>query len=158
MPGPPQTGTPPREPWVPYSRFNAPAPAFPAQKRKTPPKRGLSNSFVDGSAGNDADGAAALRALHGELDLAIDQREQRVVAAEADAHARMELGATLANDDVAGIDRLATINLHAEILRVGVAAVARGTYALFMCHGCFSFLLVATGNAGDLSFGCMLLL
>src|SRR3546814_5737762 len=88
--------------------------------------------------------------------LAVDEREQGVVAAEADAHARMELGAALANDDVAGFDRLATIDLHAEILRVGVAAVARGTYALFMCHGCFSLLLVATGDAGDLDFGVVL--
>src|SRR3546814_7577490 len=48
------------------------------------------------------------------------------------------------------------IDLHAEILRVGVAAVARGTYALFMCHGCFSLLLVATGDAGDLDFGVVL--
>src|SRR3546814_6242309 len=67
----------------------------------------------------------------------------------------MELGATLANDDVAGFDRLAAIHLHAEVLRVGVAAVARGTYALFMCHDCFS-LFVATGNAGDLDFGVVL--
>src|SRR3546814_8123524 len=94
-----------------------------------------------------------LRALDRELDLAVDEREQGVVAAEADAHAPMELGAALANDDVAGFDRLATIDLHAEILRVGVAAVARGTYALFMCHSCFSLLLVATGDAGDLDFG-----
>src|SRR3546814_19208843 len=68
----------------------------------------------------------------------------------------MELGAALANDDVAGFDRLATIDLHAEILRVGVADVARGTYALFMCHGCFSLLLVAPGDAGDLDFGVVL--
>src|SRR6476646_8514211 len=67
----------------------------------------------------------------------------------------MELGAALAYDDVAGFDRLATIDLHAEVFRVGVAAVARGTYALFMCHGCCS-LLVATGDAGDLDFGVVL--
>src|SRR3546814_2509545 len=29
-------------------------------------------------------------------------------------------------------------------------------YALFMCHGCFSLLLVATGDAGDLDFGVVL--
>src|SRR3546814_7432085 len=70
------------------------------------------------SAGSDdADRAALLRALDRELDLAVDEREQGVVAAEADAHARMELGAALANDDVAGFDRLATIDLPAEIPR-----------------------------------------
>src|SRR3546814_6243413 len=69
----------------------------------------------------------------------------------------MELGAALANDEVAGFDRLATIDLHAEILRVGAAAVARGTYALFMSHGCFSLRLVASVDAGDLHFGVVLL-
>src|SRR5690606_355317 len=96
---------------------------------------------------NHADRAALLRTLGGELDLAVDQREQRVVATEADARTRMELGTALADDDVAGLDGLAAVDLHAQVLRVGVAAVARGTYALFMCHGCFSLLLVATGDA-----------
>src|SRR5688572_8875880 len=72
-----------------------------------------------------AHGAALLGALDRELDLAIDQREQRVVAAQADARTRMELGATLADDDVARIDRLTTKDLDAQHLRVGVAAVAR---------------------------------
>src|SRR5687767_7627922 len=63
---------------------------------------------------DDAHGAALLRALGRELDLAVDQREQGVVAAEADAHARMELGAALADDDVSGFDRLAAVHLHAE--------------------------------------------
>src|SRR5690606_29721118 len=106
--------------------------------------------------GDHVHGAALLRALGRELDLAVDQREQGVVAAEADARTRVELGAALADDDVAGVDRLAAIDLHAEVLRVGVAAVARGAYALFMCHDCVSLLLVATGNAGDLDFGVML--
>src|SRR5690606_30701780 len=106
--------------------------------------------------GDDAHRATLLRTLDRELDLAVDEREQGVVAAEADAHARIELGAALADVEVAGFDRLATIDLHAEVLRVGVAAVARGTYALLMCHGCFSLLLVATGDAGDLDFGVML--
>src|SRR6478672_4894281 len=126
-------------------------------KRKTPPKRGSSRCVETGlTGGDDVHRAALLRALGRELDLAVDQREQGVVAAKADAHARMELGATLADDDVAGFDRLATIDLHAEVLRVGVATVARGTYALFMCHGCSPLLLVATGDAGDLDFGVVL--
>src|SRR5690606_39030847 len=104
---------------------------------------------------DNTDGAALLRTLGRELDLAVDQREQGVVAAEADAHARMELGAALADDDVAGLDGLAAVHLHAQVLRVGVAAVARGAYALFMCHDCVS-LLAATGDAGDLDFGVVL--
>src|SRR5690554_3085131 len=127
------------------------------RQRKAPPERGPSWSVARGSGlGDHVHGAALLRALGRELDLAVDQREQRVVAAEADARTRVELGAALADDDVAGVDRLPTIDLHAEVFRVGIAAVARGTYALFMCHGCVSLLLVATGNAGDLDFGVML--
>jgi hypothetical protein len=73
-----------------------------------------------------------------KLHLAVDEREQGVVATEADAGARMELGAALADDDVAGFDGLAAEDLDAEVLRVGIAAVARGAYALFVCHDCFS--------------------
>src|SRR5690606_2487173 len=102
-----------------------------------------------------AHGTALLRALDAELDAAIDQREQRVVAAEADARTRMELGAALAHDDVARLNGLAAEDLDAEVLGVGVAAVAGRTTSLLVCHDCFS-LLVATGDAGDLDFGVVL--
>src|SRR5690606_20013403 len=105
---------------------------------------------------NHADGATLLRTLDRELHLAVHQGEQGVVTAEADAGTRMELGAALAHDDVAGADGLATENLHAEVLRVGVATVARGAYALFMCHDLLSLLAAATGDAGDLDFGVVL--
>src|SRR5690606_15407710 len=105
---------------------------------------------------HDAHGAALLRTLDREFDGTVDQREQGVVATEADARTRVELRAALADDDVAGLDGLAAVHLHAEVLRVGVAAVARGTYALFVCHGCFSLLLRTTGDAGDLDFGVVL--
>src|SRR5690348_7689214 len=107
------------------------------------------------SAADHVHRAAALRALGSELHLAIDQRIKRVVAAEADAGARMELGAALANDDVAGFDGLAAVQLDAEVFRVGVAAVPRGTYALFVCHGGFS-LLVTGADAGHFDFGVVL--
>src|SRR5438128_2205245 len=42
-----------------------------------------------------------------ELDAAIDQREQRVVAADADVHAGLERRAALADDDAARADELA---------------------------------------------------
>src|SRR5690606_33698331 len=105
--------------------------------------------------GDDAHRAALLRALGRELDLAVDEREQCVVAAEADARTGVELGAALADDDVAGLDGLAAVHLHAEVLRVGVAAVAGRTTSLLVCHDCFS-LLAATGDAGDLDFGVVL--
>src|SRR5690606_38693897 len=76
-------------------------------------------------------------------------------AAQADARTGVELGAALADDDVAGLDGLAAVHLHAEVLRVGVAAVAGRTTSLLVCHDCFS-LLAATGDAGDLDFGVVL--
>src|SRR5690348_15009475 len=126
------------------------------KKRKAPHEAGPSGfDVVPTSARDHVHRALTLGAFDRKLHLAIDQREQRVVAAEADADARMELGAALAHDDVAGFDDLAAEQLDAEVFRVGVAAVARGTYALFVCHGGFS-LLAATGDAGDLDFGVML--
>ena len=52
----------------------------------------------------------------------------------ADAAARVEVGATLADDDLAGVDGLAAEALHAEALRVRVAAVAGRRCALLVCH------------------------
>src|SRR5690348_7069908 len=110
--------------------------------------------------GNYADGATRFRTVGLELDLAVHQREQRVVAAQADARARMELGAALAHDDVAGRNRLAAIELHAQVFRVGIAAVARGTYAFLVCHDICLWILFARGrlpgNSGDLDLGVVL--
>src|SRR5580693_1371685 len=61
-----------------------------------------------------------------EQHLALNQREQRVVAAPANADARVEVGATLADEDLAGVHRLTAIPLHAEALGIGVTAVAAG--------------------------------
>src|SRR5690606_18406740 len=111
---------------------------------KSPAEAGPFATRLRGSAGRDhVDRTTLLRALDGEFDGTVDQREQGVVAAQADARTRMELGAALADDDVAGLDGLAAVHLHAEVLRIGVAAVARGTYALLVCHGGFSLLLLA---------------
>ena len=49
-----------------------------------------------------------------EGDLAFDKGEQRVVLAHADILAGMNLGATLAHDDVAGENRFAAELLHAK--------------------------------------------
>ena len=71
---------------------------------------------------DDVDDPAA--AAGAELDGAGDEREQRVVAAAADAVAGVEVGAALADDDLAGVDQLAAEALDAEALRVGVTTVA----------------------------------
>src|SRR5690242_11229558 len=71
-----------------------------------------------------ADGdAAAILADALEHDLAVDQREQAVVTPLADALARHDVRPVLANDDGPGGDPLAAVRLHAQALRVGIAAV-----------------------------------
>ena len=82
----------------------------------------------------DVDDLAA--ALRTELDCACRKSEQRVVPAAADVDAGVEVGAALANNDLACVDNLAAETLHAETLRVRVAAVASGACSLFVCHEC----------------------
>ena len=60
------------------------------------------------------DGAALVLASYGELHRAVDQREQGVILAHADVVARVELGTTLANDDVASLDQLTAVALDAK--------------------------------------------
>ena len=74
-----------------------------------------------GSLERDVDHAAT--AAGAEFDLAGAQREQGVVATTSNALTGVEVGATLANEDLAGVDLLATEPLHAEALAVRVATV-----------------------------------
>src|SRR5215475_16020420 len=99
--------------------------------------------------GIDAD-LVARAAVVLELHDAVDERVDRVVRAEADVPARVPFGAALADDDVPGHDLLAAVLLDAAVFRVGVASVARGADALFMCH---SKPRSAEGNVVDPNFG-----
>src|SRR5690606_36688683 len=72
--------------------------------------------------------------------------EQRVVATAPDVGAGVEVGAALADDDLAGLDDLAAEALVAEALRVRVATVTGGLCALLVRH-VFSPCLL---DAGDL--------
>src|SRR6478609_3709795 len=74
--------------------------------------------------------------------------EQRVVAATADVDAGVEVRAALADDDLAGLDDLATEALDAQALGVRVAAVARGARALLVCHDEPAFVLREWGLHG----------
>ena len=51
---------------------------------------------------------------------------------------------------------LAAVDLHAEVFRVGVAAVAREPTPFLCAMTAVSLLLVATGDAGDFDFGVVL--
>lgn len=77
---------------------------------------------------DDVDDLAA--ALRAELHRTGGQREQRVVAATADVHAGVEVGAALTDDDLAGVDLLAAEALDAEALSVGITTVTGGACAL----------------------------
>src|SRR5437773_4685511 len=66
------------------------------------------------------------------LHVSADERKQRVVASDSDAGAGTDLRAALADEDRAGVDQLATVDLHAKLLRVRVAPVARRA-AAFLC-------------------------
>src|SRR4051812_32571152 len=59
--------------------------------------------------------------LAGEFHLAVDQGEDRVVAAKADIGAGIPLGAALAHQDVASNHRLTAELLDAEAAAFGIA-------------------------------------
>src|SRR5262249_8529720 len=83
---------------------------------------------------DDAYGLAAV--LDAVFDRAGGLGEQGVVAAASDVDARVELGATLADQDLAGLDDLAAEPLDPQPLSGGIATVARAGSALFVCHIC----------------------
>src|SRR3954467_9019338 len=86
-------------------------------------------SLVCGRNGHDA-ATTARRERH----RARATSEQRVVLAEADAVARLETRAALANDDLAAGHDLSSEDLHAEALGVRVAAVPARSESLLMSH------------------------
>src|SRR5205823_5116282 len=93
---------------------------------------GVRRSIVRGPRHYRDEGPAADPLL--ELDGALVEREKGVVAPHADPVTRVELGAALAHDDVAGDDDLATVFLDAEPASGAVAAVARRAARFFVCH------------------------
>src|SRR5271154_6152985 len=80
--------------------------------------------------GQDVHLAVRLVELHG----AVDEREERVIAADADVRAGTEPGAALADQDVAGDDRFAAKFFHAEALADAVAPVAYAALTFLMRH------------------------
>mgnify|MGYP000199439213 CR=1 FL=1 len=61
----------------------------------------------------------------GELDGAGLEGEQGVVLADTDVLTRVDVGAALTDENLAGLHGLAAIALGAETLSVGIAAVTR---------------------------------
>jgi hypothetical protein len=70
-----------------------------------------------------------------EADVAVNQRENRVIAAEADVFARQKLCSALPDNDVAGHDQLAAESFYTEPFTNAVAAVLNAALSFFMSHG-----------------------
>ncbi len=71
------------------------------------------------------------------VDDAVDEGEEREIAALADVSAGAEFRASLAEKDVPRSRDLAVVELDAEPLGVGVAPVSAGTLSFFVRHGGF---------------------
>jgi len=69
-----------------------------------------------------------------KLHRPIGEREDRIILPKLGIEAGEELCAALADDDGAGLDELAAVGFHAEVLRVGIASVLGGTGAFLMSH------------------------
>ena len=65
---------------------------------------------------------------------AVYQREDGVIAPHANTLTGLELGATLAYDDVTCDNGLTAKLFNAEALAAGIATVANGTLTFLMCH------------------------
>ena len=74
----------------------------------------------------------AILTLALELDGTVDQSEQGVILADADIDTGMDVGASLADQDVAGQNELTVSTLDAQALGLGVTAVLGGTAALMV--------------------------
>ena len=72
----------------------------------------------------------AILALALELDGTVNQSEQGVILADADIDTGMDVGASLADQDVAGQNELTVSALDTQALSLGITAVLGGTAAL----------------------------
>src|SRR5256885_11607182 len=84
-----------------------------------------------------------------EPNVAVDERENRVIAAEPNIFAGLKFRAALANDNVAGDDHLATEFFHAEPFANAIAAVLNAALSFFMCHGLRFFRFGTARDAFD---------
>ena len=83
---------------------------------------------------HNADGFALQRSFNGKGHNTRRCGKQGVVTATADVVTGVELGATLAHDDVASLDQLAVVALHAKAFTFRIATVASTTACFLMSH------------------------
>ena len=72
----------------------------------------------------------AILALALELDGTVNQSKQGVVLADANVDTGMDVGASLANQNVASQNELTVSTLDAQALSLGITAVLGGTAAI----------------------------
>ena len=85
-----------------------------------------------------------------ESDAAIDERENCVIAAEADVFARQKFCAALAHDNVSGDNRFAAESFYAETFADTVSAVLNTALSFFVCHDLRFLCFGASSDAFDL--------
>src|SRR5262249_8445767 len=96
--------------------------------------RGPCNAYPSSSPLGLDDAYEAALAARPELDLAVAASEDRVIAPDSRSGAGTEARSALADQNHPGRDLLAGAKLHAEHLRVRVAAVARRAKSLLVRH------------------------
>lgn len=69
-----------------------------------------------------------------ESHTAVRQSEKSVILADAYIRARMQMRASLANQNVAALCKLTVMHFRAQTLRMRITAVLRAGYALLMCE------------------------
>ncbi len=84
--------------------------------------------------GNDVDTPAFAVERHH----AVGDGEQAVVLGALDVAAGVVAGAALPDEDAAGGDVAATVDLDAQPLALRIAAVARRALTFLMCHDCLT--------------------
>src|SRR6185312_9980048 len=77
-----------------------------------------------------------------ELDIAINQREERMVTPHANVISGLDLCTALAHNDAASRYQLPIVAFHTQHLGVAIPAIAGATHTFFMCHDLF-FLCLA---------------
>jgi hypothetical protein len=69
-----------------------------------------------------------------EFDDSRNHREERIVRTAPDVKPRLELGASLTNENLAAVDRLSAEPLNSESLGIGIPSVSRAAYTLLVRH------------------------
>ena len=83
---------------------------------------------------NHTDKGAVVASLDLEFDLALGFRIESVIFAAAYIVSGVELGATLAHEDIARDDDFTTEFLHAQPFGFGIATIAGTARRFLMCH------------------------